>query len=150
MDMKRLSAAYVRGYASKTGVPSLPETLCCKPLQELTEQECDQLCQAGKQAELKLYRFKDHSELPRVQKALGFLRGVWPESLLDVGSGRGAFLFPFLCAFPDTPVTSVDLLDYRVAFLQDIHRGGVQVGVQRTTAIPLSCKRSTTRSSQSN
>ncbi|MBQ5771590.1 MAG: class I SAM-dependent methyltransferase, partial [Clostridia bacterium] len=64
--------------------------------------------------------------LPRVQKAIGFLKGVWPESLLDVGSGRGVFLFPFLEAFPFTPVTSADILDYRVEFLEDIALGGVQ------------------------
>lgn len=125
MEMKHLSAACVRGFVLRTGAPAVEAQLLNKPLSGLTEEELDALYRAGKDAELKLYRFKDHSELPRVQKVLGFLRGVWPENLLDVGSGRGVFLFPFLCAFPDTPVTSVDLLDYRVAFLQDIARGGV-------------------------
>jgi hypothetical protein len=32
--------------------------------------------------------------LPRVRKVLGVLRGVHPANLLDVGSGRGAFLWP--------------------------------------------------------
>ena len=75
--------------------------------------------------ELKMYRFKNHEDLPRVHKVLSFLKGIWPQNLLDVGSGRGVFLLPFLSAFPDTPVTSVDLLDYRVAFLNDIRLGGV-------------------------
>ena len=60
-----------------------------------------------------------------MKQILGFLRGVQPESLLDVGSGRGVFLFPFLDSFPAVPVTSLDLLDYRVAFLEDIRQGGV-------------------------
>ncbi len=80
----------------------------------------------GKEAGLEMYRFKSHEDLPRVHKVLGFLRGVWPESLLDVGSGRGVFLFPFLCAFPATPVVSMDVLDGRVAFLDDIRRGGME------------------------
>ena len=96
-----------------------------KHLEDLTDEELALLNAIGRKAELKMYRFKDHEALPRVHKALGFLRNVWPENLLDVGSGRGVFLFPFLCAFPFTPVTSVDLLDYRVEFLNDIQRGGI-------------------------
>ena len=57
--------------------------------------------------------------------ALGFLRSVWPESLLDVGSGRGAFLCPFLEEFPGTKVTAIDLLPRRVELLQDLSRGGI-------------------------
>lgn len=135
MNIKRefLSAAYVRGYAGRTGTPTIPESVRQKQLDELTDEELAQLCAMGKKAELKMYRFKNHEELPRVHKTLGFLRGIWPENLLDVGSGRGVFLFPFLCAFPATPVTSVDLLDYRVEFLDDIRRGGVD----RLTALQM-------------
>ena len=43
-----------------------------------------------------------------------------------MGSGRGVFLFPFLRAFPQTPVTSLDVLDYRVQFLDDVRAGGVE------------------------
>lgn len=56
---------------------------------------------------------------------MGFLQAVQPQSLLDVGSGRGAFLFPFLENFPWVETTAIDLLDYRVQFLQDIQCGGV-------------------------
>ena len=106
-------------------MPEIPESVRKKQLDDLTEEELAQLYAIGKKAELKMYRFKNHEDLPRVHKVLGFLRSIWPENLLDVGSGRGVFLFPFLCAFPATPVTSVDLLDYRVEFLNDIRRGGM-------------------------
>ena len=125
MKPEVLSAAYVRGYAEQTGMPEIPESVRKKQLDDLTEEELVQLYAIGKKAELKMYRFKNHEDLPRVHKVLGFLRSIWPENLLDVGSGRGVFLFPFLCAFPATPVTSVDLLDYRVEFLNDIRRGGM-------------------------
>ena len=97
-----------------------------KHLEALTDEELALLNAIGKEAGLKMYRFKNHEDLPRVHKVLGFLRGIWPENLLDVGSGRGVFLFPFLCSLPFTPVTSVDLLDYRVEFLNDIRRGGIE------------------------
>lgn len=121
-----LKYAYIRGVSKRTGAPQLSEALLEKPLHELTETDKEMLEKAGRAAELKLYRFKNMGELPRVQKAIGFLKGVWPESLLDVGSGRGVFLFPFLEEFPSVPVTSADILDYRVEFLQDIALGGIQ------------------------
>ena len=64
--------------------------------------------------------------LVRVQKVLGILKGLQPTSLLDIGSGRGAFLWPLLDAFPDLPVTTVDLLDYRVADIQAVQAGGIE------------------------
>ncbi len=126
MKPEVLGAAYVRGYAERTGTPVLPAFAREKRFGELTDEELAQLYAVGKKAELKMYRFKNHEDLPRVHKVLGFLRSVWPESLLDVGSGRGVFLFPFLCAFPATPVTSVDLLGHRVEFLNDVRRGGIE------------------------
>lgn len=124
MNLELLGAAYVRGYARRTGALRLPGELAQKPLDDLTDGEAAQLCALGREAGLKMYHFKHHEDLPRVHKALGFLRGVWPENLLDVGSGRGVFLLPLICAFPSMAVTSIDLLDYRVEFLNDIRRGG--------------------------
>jgi ubiquinone/menaquinone biosynthesis C-methylase UbiE len=45
--------------------------------------------------------------------------------LLDIGSGRGAFLWPMLDAFPFLPVTALDTLAYRVADIQAVAAGGV-------------------------
>lgn len=126
MRAETISAAYVRGYAERIGSLTIPESVMKKHLEALTDEELALLNAIGKEAGLKMYRFKNHEDLPRVHKVLGFLRGIWPENLLDVGSGRGVFLFPFLCSFPFTPVTSVDLLDYRVEFLNDIRRGGIE------------------------
>lgn len=120
-----LAAAAVRGYALRTG-RTLPSRLSEPPLDALTEEEINTLLARGREWGVKLYRFKrGHEDLPRVKQVLGFLRGVSPGSLLDVGSGRGVFLFPFLDAFPQAQVTSLDILDHRVQFLEDIRRGGV-------------------------
>ena len=122
---ERLAAAAVRGHAAREGLP-LPMPLGEKPLAALTEEDLAALLDLGRAWGVKLYRFKrGHEDMPRVRQILGFLRGVQPESLLDVGSGRGVFLFPFLDAFPGVSVTSLDLLDYRVDFLEDVRRGGV-------------------------
>ncbi len=77
--------------------------------------------------ESKLYRFKrGHEDLPRVRKVLGFLRGIAFENLLDVGSGRGVFLFPLLDGFPWVEVTAIDILPHRVSFLQALTAGGLR------------------------
>ena len=100
----RLAEAYQRGYEMKyTGVDNPPE--------------------------MKMHYFKTKEDLPRVQVVLGFLQGIVPagqcQSLLDVGSGRGVFMFPLLREFPDLEVTSVDILPHRVELLDCISKGGV-------------------------
>ena len=125
MTPAMLEAAYVRGHAMRTGVPELAPRWMQMPLDALTEAELAALHDAGRAAGLSLYHFKEKQALPRVKKALGYLRAVWPQSVLDVGSGRGAFLFPLLCALPDIRVMSADILAHRVEFLGDIARGGV-------------------------
>ena len=76
--------------------------------------------------ELKMHYFKVKEDLPRVQVVLSFLQGIVParqcQSLLDVGSGRGVFLFPLLRDFPELEVTSLDILPNRV---QCLHDGGI-------------------------
>ena len=77
----------------------------------------------------KEHYFKVKDDLPRVQVVLGFLRGIVQvgqcQALLDVGSGRGVFLFPLLRDFPDLEVTSLDILPHRVELLQCLHDGGI-------------------------
>lgn len=113
-------SAYVRG--SIKGKGALFEA----PLDNLTEEDCIHLLETGQAAGLKIHYFKRHDTLPRVKAVMGFLRGIQPENLLDVGSGRGVFLFPFLREFPWVPVTSLDILDRRVALLNAIHDGGME------------------------
>lgn len=79
--------------------------------------------------ERKDYYFKEKENLPRVQVVLGFLQGIVPaglcRKLLDVGSGRGAFLFPLMRKFPNLEVTSLDILPHRIELLQCLHDGGI-------------------------
>lgn len=79
--------------------------------------------------ERKEHYFKVKDDLPRVHVVLGFLRGIVQvgqcQRLLDVGSGRGVFLFPLLRDFPDLEVTSLDILPHRVELLQCLHNGGI-------------------------
>jgi len=79
----------------------------------------------GQRAGLRLHKFKNDAKLPRVQRAIGILRGLAPENLLDVGSGRGTFLWPLLDAFPELPVTSIDVSEQRVSDLNAVRDGGI-------------------------
>lgn len=91
-------------------------------LSEETDRE--RLLRAAHQQELRLYRYKRKS-LPRVSQVLGTLKGLQPTDLLDVGSGRGSFLWPFLEGFPEVPVTSVERDPIRIRDLQAVSQGGI-------------------------
>ncbi|MBL8179762.1 MAG: class I SAM-dependent methyltransferase [Bryobacterales bacterium] len=80
----------------------------------------------GERAGLALHNFKCDKALERVQRVLGILRGIAPENLLDVGSGRGAFLWPLLAAFPELPVISIDRNAQRAAEIDAVRIGGVK------------------------
>jgi SAM-dependent methyltransferase len=120
-SFQRLAAAYVRG---RLGT-SRDDGLFTRPLDALADDELEAAIRVGVDAGLRLHRFKRSMELPRVRRVLGILRGMQPENLLDVGSGRGVFLWPLLDAFPALPVTALDLLDFRVADLRAVRDGGV-------------------------
>ncbi len=94
-------------------------------LPEAQDRDPRELVQLGLRAGLRLHRFKRTAELPRVRKVLGILRGLGPQSVLDVGSGRGVFLWPLLDAFPHLPVTAIDRSAYRVSHLRAVAAGGV-------------------------
>src|SRR6266581_1805763 len=103
-----LAAAYVRG--------SLPQAS-----RGLTESE---LLALGREEGLKLGRFKRSAGLPRVRAVLGALCGILPRSLLDIGTGRGVFLWPLLEAFPYLAVTTVEPDERRRVHLDAVQRGG--------------------------
>ncbi|CAM2005201.1 class I SAM-dependent methyltransferase [Acanthopleuribacter pedis] len=87
-------------------------------------QDRERLLRAAHQQELRLYRFK-RKTLPRVSQVLGTLKGLQPRDLLDIGSGRGTFLWPFLETFDGVPVTSVEVDPIRLRDLQAVSKGGV-------------------------
>ena len=119
------AAAWLRGHALKTGTPKIGSELLEMPLEVLTDEELSFIVEIGETTGQKLYPFKTgKAELPRVRQVLGFLCGIEFKTLLDVGSGRGVFLLPFMEAFPQVQVTSLDLLDKRVTFLNELAAGG--------------------------
>ena len=95
----------------------------------------------ARRAGLRLHRFKRTTALPRVQRALAVLRGLQPSSLLDVGTGRGVFLWPLLEAFPELGVSCVDTRTDRVEDLKVTARGGIaRLSAQVASAVALPFK----------
>src|SRR5204863_363738 len=68
----------------------------------------------------RVHKLKRSAERPRVRKVLGVLRVLGPTNLLDIGSGRGVFVWPLLDAFPHLPVTALDRSPRRVADLEAV------------------------------
>lgn len=135
-----LATAFVRGkLIDDLAGSKADQPLFTKALDELSNDEIEMLIQLGKEHDLRLHRFKKSMELPRVHKVLGVLKGIQPQNLLDIGSGRGVFLWPLLDAFPFLPVTCIDRLDYRIADIQAVHNGGIAQLTARqgdVTALP--------------
>lgn len=122
----RLGAAYVRGISIAETDFRISE-LCRIPFGALTEEEIGMLFHTGMKMGLKMYRLKrTHEDLPRVRRVLGILKSLQFQSLIDIGSGRGVFLFPFLDQFPWVSVTAVDIRKDRTEFLGTVHRGGIE------------------------
>lgn len=119
----RIAAAYVRGKIQHE--QQNRDHLFTAPFDALTPEQHAELVQLGLAAELRLHRFKRTMGLARVAKVLGVLRGVQPDTLLDIGSGRGAFLWPLLDAMPFLPVAATDTLPHRVTDLQAVRDGGI-------------------------
>ena len=119
----RLATAYVRGQQLRQ--LELPAQLLCKSFIELTDEDCAELLQLATEQGLRLHSFKKTMGLPRVSRVLGTLRGLAPLSLLDVGSGRGVFLWPLLQAFSHLEVRSIDLDEFHVDKINAVNRGGV-------------------------
>lgn len=103
----------------------LPDRLADRPLASLSPTERTEIVELGLAAGLDLHRFKRTLELPRVRRVLGILHGLAPIELLDVGSGRGAFLWPLVETFPGLPILAIDLRDDRVSAIAAISAGGV-------------------------
>ena len=86
----------------------------------------DATLEEGVDAGLRLHKFKQTAELPRVKRVLGMLHGLAPGSLLDIGSGRGTFLWPLLASFPGLSVTAIDWSERRVSDLLAVRTGGIE------------------------
>lgn len=116
--------SYIRGFVKNNKI-EINDTILNKSLDELNEDDKLLLQEVADNHSLKLYYFKEKDYLPRVNIVLGFLKGIHPESLLDIGSGRGVFLFPLLNELGYLKITSMEILPRRYELMKNISDGGI-------------------------
>lgn len=106
--------------------PALAYLRALRPDLAAVAQTPAQAIATGRAAGLPLQRFKRSGVLPRVAEVLGTLRGLAPQTLLDIGSGRGAFVWPLLETLPTLRVFAGELSPHRLQLLAAVRRGGVE------------------------
>lgn len=116
MDADELEERYYLPYAAAFARGRLPE---------LAGKSDVEAFRAASARELKLNKFKRATDLPRVRRVLAMLAQLAPSTLLDVGTGRGVFLWRLLDAFPELVVTCIDHEERRASDLEAIARGGL-------------------------
>jgi hypothetical protein len=116
-----VAAAFVRG---KLAPAALTAGLQADPPEGLSRAGKERLFSIGKRRGLQLHKFKRNATLPRIRKVLGMVQSIYPQRLLDIGSGRGVFLWPLIDAFPHLCVTATDILTHRVEDMAAVGRGG--------------------------
>lgn len=125
----RVAAAFVRGlrFDPDLAYPSDDNLHLNSPLEDLSDQDCAEIVQSAINTGLRLHRFhRSYASLPRIARVLTLLQGIDPGSVLDLGCGKGAFLWPFLQDFPRVPVTAVDKEESHIAPVRAVARGGVE------------------------
>ena len=95
------------------------------PLEDLSEGSLTAIFRSGQAAGLEMHKFKRTMGLARVRRVFGLLQSFAPGNLLDVGSGRGAFLWPLLDEFPELPVTAIDQDPVRARDIEAVRMGGI-------------------------
>lgn len=96
-------------------------------MEELSDDEKGEILGIGQDADLHLKKFKRaFATMPRVRRSLGFLQSTAPESLLDIGSGRGNFLWSCLNTFSWLPITTLEYARHRFDLHKTVQLGGIR------------------------
>jgi SAM-dependent methyltransferase len=121
----RSAVAFIRGRALQGYDIAMPPHLLNSPLDSLSSSEWESIFNLGIGSGLRLHKFKRTMGLARVRKIFGILQSLAPENLLDIGSGRGAFLWPLLEEFPTLSITVAEIAHGRARDLDAARLGGL-------------------------
>lgn len=117
-----VAVAYVRG--SLIPDEGMDLSLWQMPLDHMSHEEKLELISLGRAKKLALYPFKNSRTLPRVNAVMGMIRGISPSRIMDIGSGRGVFLWPLLAEFHSGEIIAADILEHRVRTMLAVRHGG--------------------------
>lgn len=94
----------------------------------------EEMLELGRTCAMVLRAFKRSRVMPRVRAALSAVKALSPGNLVDIGTGRGAFLWPLMEEAPGVQVTCLEADPERLRPLDAVSRGLSAVGDHRLTA----------------
>ena len=119
---QRLVSAMIRGHLKNDYEK---HELFGKHLDYLDDEEHEQLLALGEKHQLKTTVFKRVAALPETKKVLDVIRGIAPDNILDIGCGRGTFIWRLLDEYNNLPITAIDTSKQRIGAIEDVSKGGV-------------------------
>lgn len=119
---QRLMGGMIRGMLHQ----DYPEhELFRKHLEDLGEEDYEVLMRLGEHHGLQISSFQRLPVLPDTMRVLDIIRGIAPDNLLDVGTGRGTFIWRLLDEYRNMSVTAVDQDSERVNMIAAVSKGGI-------------------------
>ena len=96
-----------------------------KYLEDLAEEDYEVLMRLGEHHDLPVSSFQRLPMLPETMRILDIIRGIAPDNLLDVGAGRGTFIWRLLDEYRNMSVTAIDNNQERIDIISAVSKGGI-------------------------
>jgi 2-polyprenyl-3-methyl-5-hydroxy-6-metoxy-1,4-benzoquinol methylase len=117
---QRLLSAMIRGAMQQK------HEVFIKHLDDLSEEDHEVLLRLAEHTHLNVNAFLRVEPLPEIVKIMDVIRSVAPDNILEVGCGRGLFLWRLLDEYKNVSITAIDTDAERMKLVSYVGKGGVR------------------------
>lgn len=79
-------------------------------------------CIKHSRQDLSRYFKKYNPELPRIVRIIGYLKSINPNSILDIGVGRGRLFWPIAFNMPEAKILGIDKENYGIERIKKVNK----------------------------